>query len=778
MRMRSIRLCTAASMLARCTPLRLGIFLCIALLAGLTVLGQARGMNSFHDAQFLSAYERHARITVTRFHEWPLWDPYNCGGLYGLAAPQTRYASPFFLLSLVFGVDPAASLLFVLLPALGMEGMFRYARRWGALALPAFLFAPLFPLCGWFAFAWHFGWVQFLSFCLVPWILYGLRGALRGERKGALLCAIAVAVTVGFGGTYTLPLALLLCACELFDAASPRFALSWRRPALYRRQARARARTLALGLLASVPLALGIAAYRLWPMLESVEATLRVMGGQPTQTFEALQKFLFVIAKQGVDDTGHFYVGPVVALGVLALPWRGHSALWLGAGVALALAFGHSSPHAPFVLLRKLPIYDTLRYPERYLLLFVLAASVLTARGASTAWALARRWGGSPFVVATLCMLIAAAVYGDVLESKNAKALASRVSLVPTPKVRDAPFRQSRGNRWLMSHFAAEGMGSLGCGEAYPLPMSTRLRGDLEAEEYLVAVTGGRAAPSGQARRRSWSPNRVVVDVDASSPVRLAINQNYHPGWHSSVGQVESWDGLLSVRLPSGHHEVVLRFLPRSGVGGMIASVVALLGGVLFVFRTPRSRLGRALAAGAGPVVVALLMLVWSEPPWRQPPPRTEDGEPVLLDAPPDDATTLHVQFEVPLALEAARFPSAPLRKGAGEAPIELFFRRTGPLSPSLGLFVHTFGPEGATGRADHPELSGRVYFAKMPLEKTVRDRFRVSLPLDAAGSWEVRFGLWNMYGDGARIRVKDRGRANVDNDAIVLGRLTFAAPQ
>src|SRR5690242_11640510 len=79
------------SLLIASTPLRLALFLLLAWICALPVIAQAGGMNKFHDAQFLSAYERHARWTVLQFGQLPFWDPYSCGGMYGLAAPQTRY---------------------------------------------------------------------------------------------------------------------------------------------------------------------------------------------------------------------------------------------------------------------------------------------------------------------------------------------------------------------------------------------------------------------------------------------------------------------------------------------------------------------------------------------------------------------------------------------------------------------------------------------------------------------------------------------------------------
>jgi hypothetical protein len=767
------------------TPLRLGVFLCVAMIGAWAAVSQAGGMNAFHDAQFLSAYERHARLSVLQFGQLPLWDPYNCGGLYGLAAPQTRYASPFFLLSLLFGVDRGIALIAVLLPAIGMEGMYRYARRWGALALPSFLFAPLFPLSGWFGFSLHYGWVQFYSFCLVPWLLLGLRGTLRKERKSALLLAVVVAVTVGFGGTYTLPMAVVLCLAELLDAVFPSLRLAMRRGARsWLTHVRRRAARALVGLAWALPLVLSVSAYRLWPMLESVEATLRVMGGTPSLSVPALLQMLFTHVQTDLDGSGIFYVTPVIALALLAVPWRRTSALWLAAVLSFGLALGHASPYAPFVLLRKLPIYDTLRYPERYLLLFVLVLSLLTARGASTLLALARRQQRVQLRKLAVAGLIALAALAIGLEASNTRSLLARVKLVPSPVASDAPFRQSRGNRWLMSHFAAEGLGSIGCGEAYPLPMSKQLRGDLPHEEYLVPLSGP-AQPRFAAKRISWSPNRVVVAVDSPEPVRLAINQNYHPGWRSTVGTVESWEGLLSVALPAGKHQVAVSFRPRSGIGGLLVTLVGLLGGLLFVAgpaASPRSLTRspalQVLSLAMGPLLTAVLFVTWPEPPWQRPMPRTDQGEPVLLDQPPPHARKLDVRFRAPLSLEASIVPSEPLPARARAVTIELFFRRHGPLAASLGLFVHAFGPDGRDARADHPELSGQVYLARMPLGVVVRDAFVLPLPKAASGDWEVHVGVWHAYGSGARVGVRRaRDDVRLQDGAIVIGRFKVSDP-
>lgn len=752
--------------LVHATPLRVAVFVLVAIAAGMPMLDQAGGMNTFHDAQFLSAYERHAALSVLRFGELPLWDPYSCGGMYGLAAPQTRYASPFFVLSLMFGVDPAISLLAVLMPALGMMGMFRYARSWGATRFAAFAFAPLFPLSGFFAYGYHYGWIQFYSFCLLPWILWSLRGALRGDRRAALFCALSVAVTMGFGGTYTLPMAVLPALGELGDALVPSL-----RTAQLREAFRRRARHVLLGLALTTSLVVGVSAYRLWPMLESVPVTLRVMGGEPKFAVEKLLSLLFSPADPEHLNRGHYYVAPVVVLALFSLRRPRTLALWLVAALAFALSLGHVAPYAPFPLLRKLPVYDTLRYPERYLLLFVLAASLLSARGASVVEAWARRCAGKLGRLALRLTLACVALVGVVLEAQNTRAHGQNVRLEPSPVFEGGTFRQSRGNRWLMSHFHAENMGSLACGEAYPVPMSKRLRGDLPAEEYLVPLAQDEAgnAPLGEVVREDISPNTIRLKVDAKRPVRLAINQNHHPGWRASTGKVESWDGLLSVVLPAGEHHVQLAFRPRSGLGGILVSFAALLGGMLFVLLPGLTRPGQILSVTIGPLLIGALHVVWPEPRWERPPAVDDLGEPLVLDQLPEGAQPIGATFALPIALEGVRLPER-VDAAAGEVPIELYFRRTGKLPATLGIFVHLQGPARRTVHGDHAVLSGHFYLPRMPEGKVVRDTFRLALPRGLAGEWQVRVGLWHAYGDRSRVAVRAPGKARVQDNALFVG--------
>ena len=131
---------------------RLSFFLTIALIARWPLLSTAGALTDFRDAEYLTLFEESARITVVKFHQIPLWDPYYCGGIPALSTPSAHFASPTFLLTLLFGTLRAESLIAFAMTVVGLEGAFAYARARGATSLGATFAAPdlrvVRALCG------------------------------------------------------------------------------------------------------------------------------------------------------------------------------------------------------------------------------------------------------------------------------------------------------------------------------------------------------------------------------------------------------------------------------------------------------------------------------------------------------------------------------------------------------------------------------------------------------------------------------------------------------
>jgi hypothetical protein len=150
---------------------------------------------------------------------------------------------------------------------------------------------------------------------------------------------------------------------------------------------------------------------------------------------------------------------------------------------------------------------------------------------------------------------------------------------MPGPREILQEFKQARGNRRDAHVFPPMNRGTLYCFVGIPLPESALLRADLPAEEY--PETPGAA----KVERKSWSPNEIVLDVDAASPTRILVNQNYNPHWTTDVGAVVSVDKLLGIEVPQGKHTVTLRYKDGLSSFCFFLSSGALLAMLLYIAR-------------------------------------------------------------------------------------------------------------------------------------------------------------------------------------------------
>jgi hypothetical protein len=768
--------------LAERTAVRLALFALVAAALVWPMLGHAGFLNEFRDAQVLALHEHAAVDSVLRFGQLPLWDPWYCGGLYGLGAPQSRFAAPPFVLSVLFGPERAEPVVVFALAMLGMEGTYRWVRLRVSDASAALRVAPVFALSGHFAVALFRGWTNFFGFELLPFVLLGVTKTARGKLDGIAIASIAFAVMLGFGGTFAAPIVAVAVTVEALRALVE-----------VPRPARGRA-VLMLGALASFMLT--VAAARLLPVAETLMAAPRIMAGTPGHSAKMI---LYALVKglearsSDIADPGTFYVGPVfLALVALGGSDRKSARPLVAAIVFLWLAAGYARKPPLFALLRELPVFAALRYPERFLWVAIL----LACEPAANALAKLPRLGDGPkwrlganIVLTGALLVTVASQLQTFAEVEGARELGS---LAPNEVQGDAgDFRQARGNRWLAAHYPGIGRGSLSCWEAYPVVMSEKLRGDLEAEEYLADPSAGRV------QRVRWSPNRIVVHVALSRPARLLVNQNWHPGWRSSRGLLLSDDGLLAVDLPAGEADVTLHFAPMSAIAGATVTLVALAALVGLALMGRRGRLSfrrptmpASLALVAAPwAAFGVLAATWSEPRYPPPPTRNADGSPGLVTAAAPAAALVGARFDLPLTLEAVRVAGPDHQRNLA---IELYLRRTGTIPRTTGMFVHFVRQPGQPPipdkeisvnggekeklkdflNADHQVVGGSFYISDAPLGILVHDSFGMNVARLAPGQYDALVGFGHVSGRRGRARVVDAGptKAVVEDDLIRIG--------
>jgi hypothetical protein len=740
---------------------RAAFFAVLGLVMVWPLLEHAASYNEFRDAQVLFAYERNAVAAVKDYAQLPLWDPYYCGGLYALGTPQSRFASPTFLLSLVLGAQRAIPVIAYLMFLIGMEGAFRYAHERTHTALGPALAAPLFAFNGLFATAYFNGWINFFGFQLVPWVLWGVQLAGRRRVVGIALVALGFAFMVGFGGTYSTPLTAVFAVFEAVRTIAPlvrKWHLAWRG---------------AVFLLLAAGLASAASMFRLWPIFETLRAAPRIMAGTPAHSWQGLSSAVFSPA--GVESgnlalRGTLYFGfwalLLAPLGLLR--HRFWPALILFA-LSVWTAFGYATLVSPFAWLRSLPAFETLRYPERFLFFAAFYAVELIAAGLGVLTRVTRRraWFWPIWLLVGAAL---AAGYGGAIAS--AHGAWAQMWLSPPPAEVKQDFRQARGNRWLAGYYAPMQRGSISCWEAYPVPQSTELSGALEQEEFFPDPVAGTV------ERRRWSPDRIDLRVEALRPARLVVNQNWHPGWRASRGHVVSDQGRIAVDLPSGEYDLTLRFRPRSAIGGAVVSLAAL--GALCGLWWLRRRQGRLLARHNVPHVlwlsvapwVALVLSWW----WIEQPPaapvvaRNANGSPVVIDRLPEGSQPLSVDFEAPIRLSGALVP--PGVDESRNAHFELYWQVNGSVPRTVGVFVHLEGPRGRVIKLDHHVVAATAFFADLPQGPVLRDAFSVHLGRRQEGLWRVYVGLWHVSGDGTRLAITAPGTARVSDDRVLVGTL------
>jgi hypothetical protein len=80
----------------------------------------------------------------------------------------------------------------------------------------------------------------------------------------------------------------------------------------------------------------------------------------------------------------------------------------------------------------------------------------------------------------------------------------------------------------------------------------------------------------------SYTPNRVVYQVNAAQDALLVFNEVYFPGWRATVdgraaALTQACGGLRALRVGAGRHQVVTTFSPRSFYVGITVSLLSLV---------------------------------------------------------------------------------------------------------------------------------------------------------------------------------------------------------
>jgi hypothetical protein len=524
-----------------------------------------------------------AWVAMTRHGEWPLWDPYHCGGVPILGNPESQALSPLFFLSLLFEPTVGVKIFVVIHAFAGLLGMAILARKHYDVGNAGAAVAAV-AWAGSGFFAWHVseGHGTFIPFFLAPWLILSFRASIADIRYTVAVAAL-MTVVIFEGGTYPFPYFALLIA---FDGLV----------CLVR--TRERGRVVGVGILAAVVTAL-LAGIRLLPIRATLAELPRDVESFDAITFAELLDMYVApthAARFGHEYRWHEY-GTYVGWGVLIcaaiglVPALRKKKVHLVVGLLFfgSLLMGNFHPYAPWTLMHELPVYDSLRVPTRFTVFASFYLALLAGMGLDAVkTALGRRYRPSwmPRVAPKLIALVALGLVFDIVWTNYPAT--NRFDWAPVLEEDPVPsYFLVRGQNYHFQYasYPRRGVGTPAC---YPWGMRWHVaRGLQVGVRPQVRVVEGRGTVDAFRRTN----NRVEVEVTMTEPGRILVNQNYYPGWTASVGTAVDLDGKLAVDLPEGSHALVLRYRPPmlwEGAAATVAGLLACAG--IFAWRRRRRR--------------------------------------------------------------------------------------------------------------------------------------------------------------------------------------------
>lgn len=569
------------------------IFILISLIYALPLLKNINNWGQMDWDQFTFWYSLPRKI-IFEFHQFPLWNPYSNGGNVYLAHPHSAFLSPAYIFVLIFGGLLGLKISWVFHLFFGMLGMFFLSRHLGILKISAYLAAIIFMFCSMFTLHLSEGHIDWLGLAYLPWFfLYLLRS--KESRKNLVLAVVFFAFMILAASIDVLMVAGIFTGIyAILKSAQKRKLLFLRNSVLI------------------VLTAITLSSIKLVPMFEFLERNPRktVVEGSTDSAllsqvlFSRDQAFYYQETKwawpegkvkvRGRDfDIGWHEYGAYVGFlpCILAIfgaffYFKRYWPLLITGILLLWVSMGGAAILNLWELIHKLPVYDSLQVPSRFILGFVFCLSLFAGFGLSKIEeANNKKWQQ------VLLGIIVSFVFLDLFLVD--RPLLSNVFTIKPPEIKKhAEFKQRYRDLIL---FPGESRSSM----CFTLSSNSGIINSYE----VVNVKAGKIAAEGENDYRGeaylsgnngeinlikHTPGYIEVQVNALKPDLLVVNQNFYPGWKVKgleSSKAEPDKGLISAKVPVGKYKVVFYYFPDSFVIGLALTVLALAGLIIFLLK-------------------------------------------------------------------------------------------------------------------------------------------------------------------------------------------------
>ena len=523
------------------------------------------------------------RVSILRYHEFPHWNPYECGGYPLWDNPQAWAGAPLTWFSFIVGTTRTIEGWIIVHVAMGFVCMWLFARHeLGLDRIATFVAAGAWTYSGFHQHHYSGGHLTFVPVVYFPLALLLWRRAEVNHR-----CAVGLGVLLAWmfyeGGVYPLPhLVVLLGAETLTRAWPPR-----------------RTRRIALAGAIACLVAFTLAGSRLLPVLDQLQQHKRNMPEDVDAMHWSTLKEMFLSRAHGRPVPGQQYVwteygtyfGPILlALAVVGLFAAGLEGAWMAALLAFAalLMCGQFATWAPWTILhRHVPPFKEMRVPSRFrasVSMFLAAFAGIAVHRISRALSKhgpSRSWSDAVQVTLVCVALLGV---GDVV-SVGLDVIAPFFGMPPErPVAASTRFYYGGPGVEAFVDQPRQNRGEISCWDEWGFGQGSHLwEGDVpQARAVADAVTVVVA---------NRTQNTFTIDVDAKRPGRVLLNTVYDDDWKTDLGTTVNVDNQLAIDLPlAGRFKLHVRCWPRTFDVGCVLTVLGFAGTTAFFLRDHRRR--------------------------------------------------------------------------------------------------------------------------------------------------------------------------------------------
>ncbi|MDA1169403.1 MAG: hypothetical protein O3A36_03635 [bacterium] len=538
------------------------------------------------DWDYYFSMHTNIRDSIVQHKQFPLWNPYTCGGTSALGDPEFPALSPLFLMELVFGTPNGLRLSIFASTAIGALGMLHLARKLGIGVLGGLIASLPMSLGTVNLIEIVEGHPNILAAMYIPWVLYFWYSAYlhagKARTQATIIIAILLALMFFQGGIY-----LLMYMTGVFIIL----------PFLVRQKIHALKVTCIAGILA-----LGLASIKLVPAALWLQQFQDKAYASSAFTLLNLDDIFLgrilhgaedVIANQGGGWHEYgAYIGPVIlvlaCIGAYATKKNRITKALLFCAITTTLV----SSLGPYLK----PFFDQASFIprsniSRVVLLAVIPISLLAGYGIHSIQKKSRIMYILAFV---LCALAAVDIMSLAYPLASQAFVLPRVQKVipqaPYP-IAYSPFdykiRHNEIDYTRAYEATLAGYGTMSYCSVLSPERGVKIITD-ESNINILEFSDDKAATF---KLLDWSPNKVIAHISTTQKTSVSLNANYAKGWHVNGMPAKEIANRPATELEAGDTAVTFSYIPPGMWVGLAISIVTIVG-ILIALAVPLSPIG------------------------------------------------------------------------------------------------------------------------------------------------------------------------------------------